>query len=94
LTRPGIEPTIYHTLGKHANHYTTDEPTIYHTLGKHANHYTTDAVTMDIEFEYSQFCHPGIRSERKTNKYERHLKNIFTDVHVGMIEEGNVLFIQ
>jgi hypothetical protein len=49
---------------------------------------------MDIEFEYSQFCHPGISSERKTNKYERHLKNIFTDVHVGMIEEGNVLFIQ
>jgi hypothetical protein len=35
---------IYHTWGKHANHYTTDEPMIYHTRGKHANHYTTDVV--------------------------------------------------
>ena len=24
LTRPGFEPTIYRTRGKHANHYTTD----------------------------------------------------------------------
>jgi hypothetical protein len=24
LTRLGLEPTIYHTRGKHANHYTTD----------------------------------------------------------------------
>jgi hypothetical protein len=24
LTRPGLKPTIYRTLGKHANHYTTD----------------------------------------------------------------------
>jgi predicted lactoylglutathione lyase len=24
LTRLGIEPTIYHTWGEHANHYTTD----------------------------------------------------------------------
>ena len=24
LTRPGVEPTIYHTRGEHANHYTTD----------------------------------------------------------------------
>ena len=24
LTRPGLEPTIYHTRGEHANHYTTD----------------------------------------------------------------------
>jgi hypothetical protein len=24
LTRPGLEPTIYHTRGDHANHYTTD----------------------------------------------------------------------
>jgi hypothetical protein len=24
LTRPGIEPTIYHTQGEHANHYATD----------------------------------------------------------------------
>jgi hypothetical protein len=24
LTRPGLEPTIYRTRGKHANHYTTD----------------------------------------------------------------------
>ena len=24
LTRPELEPTIYHTRGKHANHYNTD----------------------------------------------------------------------
>jgi hypothetical protein len=24
LTRPGLDPTIYHTRGEHANHYTTD----------------------------------------------------------------------
>jgi hypothetical protein len=24
LTRPGLEPTIYHTWGEHANHYTTN----------------------------------------------------------------------
>jgi hypothetical protein len=24
LTRSGLEPTIYRTCGKHANHYTTD----------------------------------------------------------------------
>jgi len=24
LTRHGVKPMIYHTLGKHANHYTTD----------------------------------------------------------------------
>jgi hypothetical protein len=24
LTQPGLEPTIYSTRGKHANHYTTD----------------------------------------------------------------------
>ena len=24
LTRSGLEPTIYHTRGEHANHYTTD----------------------------------------------------------------------
>jgi hypothetical protein len=24
LTRPGLESTIYHTRGEHANHYTTD----------------------------------------------------------------------
>jgi hypothetical protein len=23
LTRPGLQPTIYHTQGEHANHYTT-----------------------------------------------------------------------
>jgi hypothetical protein len=33
---------IYHTRGKQANHYTTDEPMIYHTRGEQANHYTTD----------------------------------------------------
>jgi hypothetical protein len=46
LTRSGLEPTIYHTRGEHANHYTTDEPTIYHTRGEHANHYTTDEPTI------------------------------------------------
>ena len=46
LTWSGLEPTIYHTPGKHANHYTTDELTIYHTPGKHANHYTTDEPTI------------------------------------------------
>ena len=25
LTRLGLEPTIYHTRGEHANHYATDE---------------------------------------------------------------------
>jgi hypothetical protein len=25
LTCPGLEPTMYHSRGKHANHYTTDE---------------------------------------------------------------------
>jgi hypothetical protein len=44
LTRLRLEPTIYHSLGEHTNHYTTDEPTIYRSLGKHINHYTTDAV--------------------------------------------------
>jgi hypothetical protein len=24
LSRPGLEPTIYHTRGEHANHYATD----------------------------------------------------------------------
>jgi hypothetical protein len=24
LTQPGLKPTIYCTLGEHANHYTTD----------------------------------------------------------------------
>jgi hypothetical protein len=24
LTRPGLEPTIYHTQGEHAKHYTND----------------------------------------------------------------------
>jgi hypothetical protein len=24
LTRPGLEPMNYHTLGEHANHYATD----------------------------------------------------------------------
>jgi hypothetical protein len=24
LTRPGLEPTIYHTRAEHANHYTVD----------------------------------------------------------------------
>jgi hypothetical protein len=28
---------IYHTQGKQANHYTTDEPMIYHTQSKQAN---------------------------------------------------------
>jgi hypothetical protein len=40
LTQSVLEPTIYHTCGEHANHYTTNEPTIYHTCGKQANHYT------------------------------------------------------
>jgi hypothetical protein len=31
LTWPGLEPTIYHTQGKHASHYTTDAvPFIYY----------------------------------------------------------------
>jgi lipopolysaccharide export system protein LptC len=42
----GLEPTIYRTQGKNANHYTTDEPTIYHTQGEHANHYTTNEPTI------------------------------------------------
>jgi hypothetical protein len=46
LTRSGLEPTIYHTRGEHANHYTIDEPTIYHTRGEHANHYTIDEPTI------------------------------------------------
>ena len=46
LTRLELEPTVYRTWGKHANHYTTDEPTIYHTRGEHANHYTTDEPTI------------------------------------------------
>jgi hypothetical protein len=25
LTQPGLESTIYHTRGEHANHYTTDD---------------------------------------------------------------------
>jgi hypothetical protein len=29
LTRSGFEPTIYRTLGKHANHYTTDVLDMY-----------------------------------------------------------------
>ena len=24
MTRPGLEPTIYHTRGEHSNHYATD----------------------------------------------------------------------
>jgi hypothetical protein len=49
VTRLGLKPTISHTQGKHANHYTTDEPTIYHTQGEHANHYTTDAVPFSLK---------------------------------------------
>jgi hypothetical protein len=29
LTRSVVEPTIYHTRGEHANHYTIDAVTIY-----------------------------------------------------------------
>jgi hypothetical protein len=29
LTRSVLEPTIYHTRGEHANHYTIDAVTIY-----------------------------------------------------------------
>ena len=46
LTRTGLEPTLYRTLGEHANHYATDEPTLYRTLGEHANHYATDEPTL------------------------------------------------
>ena len=28
LTRSGLEPTIYHTRGEHANHYITDHPLV------------------------------------------------------------------
>jgi hypothetical protein len=34
LTRPGLKPTIYHTRGKHADHYVTDAFfTIYMVVG-------------------------------------------------------------
>ena len=52
LIRQGLELTICHTRGEHANHYTTDEPTIYHTRGEHANHYAIDAILSEIDF----FC--------------------------------------
>jgi hypothetical protein len=29
LTRPGLEPTIYHTQDEHTNYYTTDAVKIY-----------------------------------------------------------------
>ena len=28
LTRPGLEPTIYHTRGEHTDYYTTDEANV------------------------------------------------------------------
>ena len=31
LTQPGLEPTIYRTLGEHANHYATDAEKVYKT---------------------------------------------------------------
>ena len=30
LTRLGLEPTIYHTPGEHANHYTTDAVLLFY----------------------------------------------------------------
>ena len=36
LTRPGLEPTTYHTRGEHANHYATDIVTwLNQRMGKH-----------------------------------------------------------
>ena len=29
LSQPELEPTIYHTRGKHTNHYTTDAVHVY-----------------------------------------------------------------
>ena len=52
FTRSGLEPTIYHTQGEPANHYTTNEPTIYRTQGEPVNHYTTDAVSHKNKNEF------------------------------------------
>ena len=41
LTRSGVEPMIYHTRGKHANHYTTNEVTKIHTSENKWNHSTS-----------------------------------------------------
>ena len=35
LTGSGMEPTIYHTRGEHANHYTTDAVSTFHKLVLH-----------------------------------------------------------
>ena len=32
LTRPVLEPTIYHTLGEHTNNYTTDPVLIHYVI--------------------------------------------------------------
>ena len=45
LTRPGLEPTIYNTRGKHSNHYTTDavknliQQSLFYLLGKDKNEF-------------------------------------------------------
>jgi hypothetical protein len=40
LTRPGLEPTIYHTRGEHVNHYATDIPALRYQYQSrmHKNH--------------------------------------------------------
>jgi hypothetical protein len=45
LTRPGLEPTIYHTRGEHANHYTTDA--VFTVDEKHFIHKYDD---IDVNF--------------------------------------------
>ena len=32
VTQTGLDPTIYHTRGKHANHYTTDAVILYEDI--------------------------------------------------------------
>ena len=54
LTRLGLEPTIYRTRGKHANHYTTDV-----VLCKGQKGYTVmvdDKEWDNMFFELLSFC--------------------------------------
>jgi hypothetical protein len=45
LTRPGFEPTIYHTRGEHANHYTTDAVTMAKKEKEQTQYKTKDRAT-------------------------------------------------
>ena len=60
LTRSGLEPKIYHTRGKHANHYTSDGVEIHlsvHSLLNWNNHILLSQVTFVFTFQKINLQH-------------------------------------